>query len=183
MSWKREKLYQRYTEQARRALQFATEEARLLDHEYIGTEHLLLGLIREPFGVASCVLTNLNVDLSQLRQSVEKILQRGPGGTWVLQGELPRTPRATFAIEFAVAEARNLNHALVGPGHLLLGLMRETEGVAAQILWHHGLRYDQVRVEVVTLLGDSATEAEAIESPGGFRGFIRNLFRRAPKPP
>jgi ATP-dependent Clp protease ATP-binding subunit ClpC len=145
-------MYERFTDRARKVMQLANQEAQRFNHEYIGTEHMLLGLVKEGSGVAANVLKNLDIDLRKIRQEVEKIVQTGPG--WDTQkGKLPQTPRAKKVIEFAVEEARNLNHNYVGTEHLLLGLIREQEGVAAQVLMNLGLKLEDVRQEVLNLLG------------------------------
>ncbi|RMG39678.1 MAG: ATP-dependent Clp protease ATP-binding subunit [Planctomycetota bacterium] len=144
-------MYERFTDRARKVLQLANQEAQRFNHEYIGTEHLLLGLVKEGSGVAANVLKNLDVDLRKIRLEVEKIVQAGPD--MVTMGKLPQTPRAKKAIEYAMEEARNLNHNYVGTEHLLLGLLREQEGVAAQVLMNLGLKLEDVREEVLNLLG------------------------------
>ena len=113
-------------------MQLANQEAQRFNHEYIGTEHILLGLIKEGSGVAANVLKNLDVDLRKIRLEVEKLVQSGPD--MVTMGKLPQTPRAKKVIEYSMEEARNLNHNYVGTEHILLGLLREQEGVAAQVL-------------------------------------------------
>jgi hypothetical protein len=145
-------MYERFTDRARKVMQFANQEALRLNHEYIGTEHILLGLIREGSGVGANVLQNLDIDLKTVRLEVEKIVMGGPA-TLEVGLKLPKTPRAKRALEFAIAEARQLNHSYVGTEHLLLGLVREGEGVAAQVLVNMGLRLDDVREEVLNLLG------------------------------
>lgn len=132
-------------------MQLANQEAQRFNHEYIGTEHLLLGLIKEGSGVAANVLKNLDIDLRKIRHEVEKLVRSGPD--LVTMGRLPQTPRAKKVIEYSMEEARNLNHNYVGTEHLLLGLLREQEGVAAQVLMNLGLRLDEVRREVLNLLG------------------------------
>src|SRR5207247_5672208 len=142
---------ERSTDRARKAMQLANQEAQRFRHEYIGTEHILLGLVQEGSGVAANVLKNLNVELRTIRREVEKIVQAGPD--MVKLGKMPQTPRAKKVIEFAVEEARNLNHNYVGTEHLLLGLIREDEGVASQVLMNLGLDLAKVREEVLRLLG------------------------------
>jgi ATP-dependent Clp protease ATP-binding subunit ClpC len=132
-------------------MQLANQEAQRFNHEYVGTEHVLLGLVKEGSGVAANVLKNLDVDLRKIRVEVEKIVQSGPD--MVTMGKLPQTPRAKKVIEYAIEEARNLNHNYVGTEHLLLGLLREQEGVAAQVLMNLGLKLEEVREEVLNLLG------------------------------
>jgi ATP-dependent Clp protease ATP-binding subunit ClpC len=154
-------MYERFTDRARKVMQLANQEAQRFNHEYVGTEHVLLGLIKEGSGVAANVLRNLDVDLRKIRNEVEKIVQAGP--EMVTMGKLPQTPRAKKVIEYAIEEARNLNHNYVGTEHLLLGLLREQEGVAAQVLLNLNLKLDEVREEVLNLLGhgmDAGGESE-----------------------
>ena len=154
-------MYERFTDRARKVMQLANQEAQRFNHEYVGTEHVLLGLIKEGSGVAANVLRNLEVDLRKIRNEVEKIVQAGP--EMVTMGKLPQTPRAKKVIEYAIEEARNLNHNYVGTEHLLLGLLREQEGVAAQVLMNLNLKLDEVREEVLNLLGhgmDAGGESE-----------------------
>src|SRR5262245_47670647 len=146
-------MYERFTDRARKVMQLANQEAQRFNHEYIGTEHILLGLVKEGSGVAANVLKNLDIDLRKIRLEVEKIVQHGPGGEQVVMGHLPHTPRAQKVIEYAVEEARNLNHNYVGTEHILLGLLREEDGVAAQILMNLGLKLGRVRQELMSLLG------------------------------
>lgn len=142
-------------------MQLANQEAQRFNHEYIGTEHVLLGLVKEGSGVAANVLKNLDVDLRRIRNEVEKIVQSGPD--MVTMGKLPQTPRAKKVIEYAMEEARNLNHNYVGTEHLLLGLLREQEGVAAQVLMNLGLKLEDVREEVLNLLGHGVEASEGGE--------------------
>ena len=144
-------MYERFTDRARKVMQLANQEAQRFNHEYVGTEHVLLGLVKEGSGVAANVLKNLDVDLRKIRVEVEKIVQSGPD--MVTMGKLPQTPRAKKVIEYAIEEARNLNHNYVGTEHLLLGLLREQEGVAAQVLMNLNLKLEEVREEVLNLLG------------------------------
>src|SRR5215471_7740873 len=156
-------MYERFTDRARKVMQLANQEAQRFNHEYIGTEHILLGLVKEGSGVAANVLKNLDIDLRKIRLEVEKIVQSGPD--MVTMGKLPQTPRAKKVIEYSIEEARNLNHNYVGTEHLLLGLLREQEGVAAQVLMNLGLKLEDVREEVLSLLGHGM-EGEG----GGERG-------------
>ena len=151
-------MYERFTDRARKVMQLANQEAQRFNHEYIGTEHVLLGLVKEGSGVAANVLKNLDVDLRRIRAEVEKIVQSGPD--MVTMGKLPQTPRAKKVIEYAMEEARNLNHNYVGTEHLLLGLLRESEGVAAQVLMNLGLKLEDVREEVLNLLGHGGEGSE-----------------------
>ena len=161
-------MYERFTDRARKVMQLANQEAQRFNHEYIGTEHILLGLVKEGSGVAANVLKNLEVDLRKIRLEVEKIVQSGPD--MVTMGKLPQTPRAKKVIEYAMEEARNLNHNYVGTEHLLLGLLREQEGVAAQVLMNLGLKLEDVREEVLNLLGHGLEGAEAGERGGAPSG-------------
>src|SRR5882762_2107921 len=150
-------VYERFTDRARKVMQLANQEAQRFNHEYIGTEHILLGLVKEGTGVAANVLKNLDIDLRKIRLEVEKIVQAGPD--MVTMGKLPQTPRGKKVIEYSIEEARQLNHNYVGTEHLLLGLLREQEGVAAQVLMNLGLKLDEVREEVLNLLGHGAAES------------------------
>jgi ATP-dependent Clp protease ATP-binding subunit ClpA len=149
-------MYRRFTDRARKIMQLANQEAQRHNHEYIGTEHVLLGLVAEASGVGANVLRNLNVDLRSVRYEVEKLVQSGPD--MVTMGRLPQTPRVKKVIEYSMTEARDLGHNFVGSEHILLGLLREDEGVAAQILMNLGLRLEAVRDEVRSLLGHGMTE-------------------------
>ena len=148
-------------------MQLANQEAQRFNHEYIGTEHVLLGLIKEGSGVAANVLKNLDGDLRKIRLEVEKLVQSGPD--MVTMGKLPQTPRAKKVIEYSMEEARNLNHNYVGTEHILLGLLREQEGVAAQVLMNLGLKLEEVREEVLNLLGHGV-EGEGQEPRSGSFG-------------
>ncbi len=141
--------FDRFTKRARHVLTLAQEEARRFQHNYIGTEHLLLGLIREEEGVASQVLRNLGVEVDQVRQAIETIIGRGER---IVLGEVGLTPRAKKVIEFAVDEARRLMHQLIGTEHILLGLLREGDGIAAGVLENFGLHLEQVRTETLRVL-------------------------------
>src|SRR6202044_3815752 len=156
-------MYERFTDRARKVMQLANQEAQRFNHEYIGTEHVLLGLVKEGSGVAANVLKNLDIDLRKIRLEVEKIVQHGPGGEQVVMGRLPHTPRTKKTLDYAIEEARLLNHNYIGTEHLLLGLLREHDGVAAQVLINLGLKLDEVREKVLNLLGhgmDSGGEGE-----------------------
>ena len=144
-------MYERFTDRARKVMQLADQEARRLNPEYIGTEHILLGLAKEGSGVAANVLKYLDVDLHKIQVEVEKLVGSRPD--MVTMGILPMTPRAKTAINDAMEEARHLNHNYVGTEHLLLGLLREPEGVAAQVLINLGLSLEDVRKEILNLLG------------------------------
>ncbi len=157
-------MYERFTDRARKVMQLANQEAQRFNHEYIGTEHILLGLVKEGSGVAANVLKNLDIDLRKIRLEVEKLVQSGP--EMVTMGRLPHTPRAKKVTEYAMEEARNLNHNYVGTEHVLLGLLREQEGVAAQVLMNLGLKLEEVREEVLNLLGHGIEGGESSERGG-----------------
>ncbi len=151
-------MFERFTDRARKVMALANQEAQRFNHEYIGTEHILLGLVKEGSGVGATVLKNLDVDIKKLRLEVEKLVKSGPD--MVTMGKLPQTPRAKKVIEYAIEEARALNHNYVGTEHILLGLLRETEGIAAQVLMNLGLKLEDVRQEVLNLLGASSVDEE-----------------------
>jgi len=155
-------MFERLTDRARKVMALANQEAQRLNHEYIGTEHILLGLVKEGSGVGANVLKNLDIDLRKVRLEVEKLVKSGP--EMVTMGKLPQTPRAKKVIEYAIEEARNLNHNYVGTEHLLLGLLREHDGVAAQVLMNLGLKLEEVREEVLSLLG-AGVESEETPPP------------------
>jgi len=157
-------MFERFTDRARKVMALANQEAQRFNHEYIGTEHILLGLVKEGSGVGANVLKNLDVDLRKVRLEVEKLVKRGPD--MVTMGKLPQTPRAKKVIEYAIEEARSLNHNYVGTEHLLLGLLREQDGVAAQVLMNLGLRLEDVREEVLNLLGAGIENEEAAAAVG-----------------
>jgi 2-C-methyl-D-erythritol 2,4-cyclodiphosphate synthase len=144
--------FDKFTERARKVLRLAQEEAQRFNHNYIGTEHLLLGLVREGEGAGARVLMRLGVDLNGVRTAVEQIIGRGDR---VVMGEVGLTPRAKRVIELAVDEARRLNHHHIGTEHLLLGLVRESEGIAAGVLESLGVTLDRVRLQTLQVLGQS----------------------------
>jgi len=146
-------MFNRFTERARRVILLAKEEAKRFNHDYIGTEHLLLGLIREGEGVAAAVLMSLGLDPTKIRMEVEKLVQPGPSAT--VSGDIPFTPKAKKAIELSMEEARQLGHNYIGTEHLLLGLMKEGEGVASEVLTNLGLDAGRVRDEVMQILGSA----------------------------
>ena len=156
--------FEKFSERARRVLSLAQEEAQRFNHNYIGTEHILLGLVRETDGVAARVLLNLGVELPKIRSAVEFIIGRGEKHT---SGEIGLTPRAKKVIELAVDEARRLNHHYIGTEHILIGLMREGEGVAAGVLESLGINLDKVRGETSRILSQSAgtTHAGSARTP------------------
>jgi len=152
-------MFERFTDRARKVMALANQEAQRFNHEYIGTEHILLGLVKEGSGVGATVLKNLDVDIKKLRFGVEKLVKSGPD--MVTMGKLPQTPRAKKVIEYAIEEARSLNHNYVGTEHILLGLLRESEGIAAQVLLDLGLKLEDVRQEVLNLLGAGVDDGPA----------------------
>ena len=141
--------FDKFTQSARRTLSLAQEEAQRFKHNYIGTEHLLLGLIREKEGVAAQVFNNLGVELDQVRYAVETIIGRGEH---IILGEIGLTPRAKKVIELAVDEARRFNHHYIGTEHILLGLIREGQGIAAKVLENSGVQLERVREETLRVL-------------------------------
>ncbi|HSM03052.1 MAG TPA: ATP-dependent Clp protease ATP-binding subunit [Longimicrobiales bacterium] len=153
-----------FTDRVRKVLAMAREEAIRLQHDYVGTEHILLGLIREGEGVAANVLINLSVDLDQVHERVEDSVRKGKAT--IALGELPYTSRAKKVLEFAMAEAREFNHSYVGTEHLLLGLLREEKGIAAQVLNSLGVTLDEARSETLKVLGSDVSGSE----PAGIGG-------------
>ncbi|MBI3313513.1 MAG: ATP-dependent Clp protease ATP-binding subunit [Candidatus Omnitrophica bacterium] len=146
-------MFDRFTERARKVIILAKEEAKRFNHDYIGTEHILLGLIKEGESVAAAVLQNLGLSLDTIRLEVEKLVQFGP--STIVSGDIPFTPKAKKVIELAMDEARRLGHNYIGTEHLLLGLIKEGEGVASHVLMNIGLDLNKVRAEVIKLLGSS----------------------------
>src|SRR5262249_3584877 len=176
-------MYERFTDRARKVMQLADQEAQRFNHEYIGTEHILLGLVKEGFGVAAQILKNLDIDLRKIRLEVEKIVQAGPD--MVTTGKLPQTPRAKKVIEYSIEEAISLNHNYVGTEHLLLGLLRDQEGGAAQVLMNLGVRLEDVREGVLGLLGydtnpkpKAKPKSEVDELPAPGRRAVKELEAR-----
>ncbi len=141
--------FDKFTERARKVLALSQEEAQRLQHNYIGTEHLLLGLVREGEGVAAKVLLNLGVRLDEVRQNIVTIIGRGDQA---IPGSIGLTPRAKKVIELAVDEARTMNHHYIGTEHILLGLVREGEGIAAMTLESMGVQLKRVREETLRVL-------------------------------
>mgnify|MGYP001576661730 CR=1 FL=1 len=146
-------MFNRFTERARKVILLAKEEAKRFNHDYIGTEHILLGLIREGEGVAAVVLQKMGLNLQQIRMEIEKIVKPGP--SMVVSGDIPFTPTAKKVIELSSEEARSLGHNYIGTEHILLGLIREGEGVASQVLVNLGLDLNKVREEIAELLGSN----------------------------
>ncbi len=174
-------MFNRFTERARKVIILAKEEARRFNHDYIGTEHILLGLVREGEGVAASVLQKMGVSLEKIRLEIEKLVQPGPS-TQII-GDIPFTPRAKKALELAAEEARSLGHNYIGTEHLLLGLIREGEGMASQVLLNLGLDLNTVRNEVMELLGSTLPSFGASSIPKtktpALDAFGRNLTELA----
>ncbi|MGH2517079.1 MAG: Clp protease N-terminal domain-containing protein, partial [Ktedonobacterales bacterium] len=160
--------FDKFTERARKVLSLAQEEAQRFNHNYIGTEHLLLGLIRERDGVAAHVLSNLGVDLNKARAAVEHIIGRGDR---IVLGDIGLTPRSKKVMELAIDEARRMNHHYVGTEHLLLGLIREGEGIAAGVPESLGVNLNRARLQTIEVLTSSghthATDTETEPEPAG----------------
>ena len=167
-------MFDRFTDRAKKVMNLARQEAQRFNHEYLGTEHILLGLVQEGSGVAANVLKNMGIDLNKIRTEVEKIVKTGP--SMVTMGQLPFTPRAKKVLELSMEEASNLGHNYIGTEHLLLGLIKENEGIAAQVLLNLGVKLEDVREEVLEFLGADTTEEEEEEdsplgeAPGGGAG-------------
>jgi ATP-dependent Clp protease ATP-binding subunit ClpA len=152
-------MFERFTDRSRRVVILAQEEARMLDHNYVGPEHVLLGLVHEGQGVAARALTELDISLSAVREQVEELIGRGQQAP---SGHIPFTPRAKKVLELSLREALQLGHNYIGTEHILLGILREGDSVAAQVLVRMGTDLNRVRLEVIKLVG---SEAETI-SPG-----------------
>jgi ATP-dependent Clp protease ATP-binding subunit ClpC len=157
-------MFERFTDRARRVMVLAQEEARLLNHNYIGTEHLLLGLIHEGEGVAAQALESLGVSLPTVRQQVEETIGRGQQA---LSGRIPFTPRAKKVLELSRREALAMGHNYVGTEHILLGLLREGDGVAAQVLVRMGADLNRVRQQVIRILSGHQDKDEPKGAPRG----------------
>ena len=155
--------FEKFSERARRVLTLAQEEAQHLNHSYIGTEHILLGLVREEEGVAAKVLTNLGVGLNKVRSAVEFIIGRGERPS---SGQIGLTPRAKRVIELAIDEARHLSHNYIGTEHLLLGLLSEGEGVAARVLDSFGITLERARAETIHFLSQGVPRSRLTRAPG-----------------
>jgi ATP-dependent Clp protease ATP-binding subunit ClpA len=171
-----------FTERVRKVLAMSREEAARLHHEYVGTEHMLLGIIREGEGVAAAVLQSLTIDLEELQEKIEDTVKSGKShqGTGP---DLPYTSRAKKVLEFAMSEARELNHSYVGTEHLLLGLLREEKGIAAQVLNDAGLSLADARTEVLRILGTDpgASRADTGHQPWLAQEVSRERNDRSPR--
>src|SRR2546421_5984215 len=158
-------MFERFTDRARRVVVLAQEEARMLNHNYIGTEHILLGLIHEGEGVAAKALESLGISLDAVRQQVEEIIGQGQQAP---SGHIPFTPRAKKVLELSLREALQLGHNYIGTEHILLGLIREGDGVAAQVLVKLGADLNRVRQQVIALL--HGYQGKNVTSEGSRRG-------------
>ncbi|MBL6755961.1 MAG: ATP-dependent Clp protease ATP-binding subunit [Planctomycetes bacterium] len=161
-------MFDRFTDRAKKVMNLARQEAQRFNHEYLGTEHILLGLVQEGSGVAANVLKNMGIDLNKIRMEVEKIVKTGP--SMVTMGQLPFTPRAKKVLELSMEEAGNLGHNYIGTEHLLLGLIKENEGIAAQVLLNLGVKLEDVREEVLDFLGADTADEEDDETGVGEDG-------------
>lgn len=165
----------RFTDRARKVMALANQEAQRFNHKYIGTEHILLGLVREGAGVGAHVLKSLYVDLRKVRLEVEKLVKADP--EMDTMGRLPQTPRAKKVIEYAIEEACDLNHNYVGTEHLLLGLIREHDGIAAQVLMDLGLKLEEVREEVLEIISVNSAESESSEGNASASSNMKEQLR------
>jgi ATP-dependent Clp protease ATP-binding subunit ClpC len=157
-------MFERFTDRARRVVVFAQDEARGLNHNWIGTEHLLLAVLREGHGLGAKTLESMQISLDATRQQVELIIGRGQGT--VGDGHIPFTPRAKKVLELSLREARQLGHDYIGTEHILLGLIREGDGVAAQVLVKMGADLNRVRQQVIQLLRGHQGKQPALSSIG-----------------
>jgi ATP-dependent Clp protease ATP-binding subunit ClpC len=164
-----------FTERVRKILAMAREEAARMHHEYVGTEHLLLALIREGEGVGSAVLENLGVNAHAVRDSVEGVVKKGRGST-PTGPDLPYTSRAKKVLELAMSEARLLGHNYVGSEHLLLGLVGEEKGIAAQVLMDAGLRLETAREELVRILANDTPSSSSASQGSGIASVGIDLY-------
>src|ERR671924_2305291 len=160
-------MFERFTDRARRVVVLAQEEARMLNHNYIGTEHILLGLIHEGEGVAAKALESLGISLEAVRQQVEEIIGQGQQAP---SGHIPFTPRAKKVLELSLREALQLGHNYIRTEHILLGLIRETDGVAVRILHDFDADAETIRNEVMRMLSGSPAPQRAEVPPEGWRG-------------
>jgi ATP-dependent Clp protease ATP-binding subunit ClpA len=169
-------MFERFTDRARRVVVLGQEEARLLNHDYIGTEHLLLGLIHEGEGVAALALESLGIRLEAVRSQVEEIIGQGQSEA-ASSGHIPFTPRAKKVLELSLRESQQLGHNYIGTEHILLGLIREGQGVAAQVLVKLGADLSRVRQQVIQLLSGYAGGKEAAAQAGEQAGARTRLVR------
>jgi ATP-dependent Clp protease ATP-binding subunit ClpA len=176
-------MYERFTDRARKVMKLANQEALRLNYEYIGTEHILMGLVKEGSGVAANILHNLNIDLRKIEREIEKVVWVGPATDF--KGNLPQAPKAKRVVEIAIAEARSLGHHYVGTEHILLAIMHEEDSVAAQMLLSFGVTCDAMRQAIRDLLGhnrpfslDELTQREELNLPVGVQEEVKELERQ-----
>jgi ATP-dependent Clp protease ATP-binding subunit ClpC len=166
-------VFERFTEIARQVVVLAQDEARALGHNYIGTEHILLGLLREEEGLAARVLESLDVTVEEVRAQVKRLV--GEGGEEIVTGQIPFTPRAKKVLELALREALSLKHSYIGPEHILLGVVRENDGVAARILLDLGADAETVRNEIMRVLSGPGEPGRMyggpVQGPAGQSGW------------
>jgi hypothetical protein len=168
-------MFERFTDRARRAVVLAQEEARMLNHGYIGTEHLLLGLVHEGEGVAAKALETMGISLEKVRHEVEALIGEGKEPP---SGHIPFTPRAKKVLELSLKEANQLGHNYIGTEHILLGVIREGHGVAAQVLVKLGAELNRVRQQVIQLLHNYAGDKPAMRSYGVTTPVIEDILNR-----
>jgi ATP-dependent Clp protease ATP-binding subunit ClpC len=144
-------MFERFTDRARKVMAIANEQVQLFNHQYIGTEHIFLGLVKEGGGTGAAVLKNLGVDIDKMLPEVEELFKLKGGKDAVSEGKIPQTQNAIKVIEYAIEEARNLNHDYIGTEHILLGLLRVSEGIAAQVLTNLGVSIENARMEIEKL--------------------------------
>src|SRR2546428_796783 len=168
-------MFERFTDRARRVVVLAQEEARMLNHNYIGTEHILLGLIHEGEGVAAKALESLGISLDAVRQQVEEIIGQGQQAP---SGHIPFTPRAKKGLELSLREALQLGHNYIGTEHILLGLIREGEGVAAQVLVKLGADLNRLRQQAIQLLSGQPAAAEVTTEPAPAASTVLDQYGR-----
>lgn len=144
-------MFERFTDRARKVMSIANEQVQLFNHQYIGTEHIFLGLVKEGGGTGAVVLKNLGVDIEKMLPEVGQLFKLKGGRDAVALGKIPQTQNAIKVIEYAIEEARNLNHDYIGTEHILLGLLRESEGIASQVLVNLGVSIEGVRMEIEKL--------------------------------
>ena len=169
-------MYERFTDRSRKVMQLANQESLRFNHEYVGPEHIVLGLLKEGSGVAAHVLKNMDVDLRKLRHAIEKVVAP-VGQDVVTMGHLPQTPAAKKVIEHAIAIARELNHNYIGTEHLLLGICRlaESDEKMAAVLKEVGVSFDVVRDEILALLGKKDAPKEPLPGTAEWKDFMRRM--------
>jgi ATP-dependent Clp protease ATP-binding subunit ClpC len=169
-------VFERFTEKARQVVVLAQDEARVLRHNYIGTEHLLLGLLREEEGLAARVLESLAITLAEVRRQVARIVGQGDE---VTTGQIPFTPRGKKVLELSMREALSLGHIYIGSEHILLGLARENEGVAARILLDLGADAERIRDQTIKLLAGGQPDPPQVAQPTGHASHVLRALERA----